>query len=175
MNVCHISSTPVETVVPTVSVSKKTLAPVMHRIRDVRQQQGISLRTAARNLGMEMREVRAQEEETADLHLSDLYRWQSALEVPLAELLVESNEPLSRPVMERAHMVRVMKTAQSILEKGSSPAIRRLAQMLVEQLTQIMPELAGVSPWNSVGQRRSLDDVGRIGEQPIAVMAHCED
>jgi transcriptional regulator with XRE-family HTH domain len=159
----------VETVVPTVSVSPKTRTPVLHRIRDVREQQGISLRTAARNLGLEMRTVRAQEEGTADLHLSDLYRWQEALEVPISELLVEDHEPLSRPVMERAHMLRVMKTAKSILEKGTSPVVQRLATMLVEQLSAIMPELTEVTPWNSVGHRRSSDELGRIAEQPITI------
>jgi hypothetical protein len=33
--------------------------------------------------------------------------------------------------------------------------------MLVEQILEIMPELRDVTPWNTVGQRRTLDDVGR--------------
>ena len=39
---------------------------------------------------------------------------------------------------------------------------------LIQQLQELMPELAEVSPWHSVGQRRSLDEVGRIAEQPIS-------
>ena len=31
----------------------------------------------------------------------------------------------------------------------------------------LMPELKEVSPWHSVGQRRSLDEMGRIAEQPL--------
>ncbi len=50
---------------------------------------------------MDVKTVRQQEEETSDLRLSDLYRWQQALDVPVNELLTEDAEPLSRPVMER--------------------------------------------------------------------------
>jgi transcriptional regulator with XRE-family HTH domain len=139
----------------------------LHRIRTVRRQQGISLRTAARQMGSNVRETRDQENESSDLRLSDLYRWQEALEVPLEELLVESDKPLSRPVKERARMVRVMKTASALLEVAPPGQVRRLAQMLVDQLVDLMPELKDVGPWHSVGQRRSLDEYGRIAEQRI--------
>jgi hypothetical protein len=39
--------------------------------------------------------------------------------------------------------------------------------MLIEQLIEIMPELADVSPWHSVGQRRGLDEFGRVFERRI--------
>jgi transcriptional regulator with XRE-family HTH domain len=142
-------------------------SPRLHRIRTVRRQQGISLRTAARHLGSTIRDTRNQEEESSDLHLSDLYRWQVALGVPLEELLVESDKPLSRPVKERARMVRVMKTASAILELAPPGQVGRLAKMLVEQLVDLMPELKDVGPWHSVGQRRSLDEYGRIAEERI--------
>jgi len=139
----------------------------LHRIGEVRREQGTSLRSVARNLGTDIRLLRMQEEENYDLRLSDLYRWQEALEVPVADLLVESSEPLSRPVMERAKMLRVMKTAQAILEKGESAPIKRMAQMLVEQLVELMPELQGVSAWHTVGQRRSLDELGAVAQRVI--------
>src|SRR3954453_22803443 len=88
----------------------------LHRIQEVRRLQGMSLRTAARQLDTDIRSIRAQEQATSDLKLSDLYRWPRALEVPVSELLVDSEEPLSRPVRERAAMVKVMKTARSLLE-----------------------------------------------------------
>jgi transcriptional regulator with XRE-family HTH domain len=140
----------------------------LHRIRTVRRQQGISLRTAARHMGSNVRETRDQENESSDLRLSDLYRWQEALEVPLEELLVESDKPLSRPVKERARMVRVMKTASALLEVAPPGQVRRFAQMLVDQLVDLMPELKDVGPWHSVGQRRSLDEYGRIAEQRMS-------
>lgn len=139
----------------------------LHRIQAVRIQQGMSLRTAARQLRMDVRAIRDQEEATTDLRLSDLYRWQKALDVPAADLLEESSEPLSRPVAERAKMVRVMKTAASLLECAETPTARRMAENLVEQLCDVMPELREVSSWHTVGQRRSLDELGRAAEQVI--------
>ena len=39
--------------------------------------------------------------------------------------------------------------------------------MLVGQLIDLMPELAEVSAWHSVGQRRTQDELGRIAEQSL--------
>lgn len=151
----------------------------LHRIQEVRLQQGMSLRTASRHLGLDVRTIRAQEQSTSDLRLSDLYRWQAALEVPVQELLVETEEPLSRPVMERARMVRLMKTAAALLEDAPNANTRLMAQNLIEQLCEIMPELKDVGPWHSVGQRRTLDEVGRIAQQPISLdggdFGDCDD
>lgn len=136
----------------------------LHRLKTVRREQGVSMRRVAQQLRTEVRQLRAEEEETSDLRLSRLYLWQKVLEVPVADLLVDSNAPLSAPVFERARMVRVMKTVAAILEKADTPSIHRLAQTLADQLVEIMPELNGVSPWHSVGQRRSLEEYGRIVE-----------
>lgn len=158
--------TPVVTATPALTTppaAKKR----MHRIRTVRRLQGVSLRSAARQTGVDVRRLRAQEQENADLHLSDLYRWQKALDVPVSELLIEPDTQLSRPVLERARMIRLMKTAQAILERSNSTSIRRMAEMLINQLTEIMPELKNVGPWHSVGQRRSLNELGRIVERAI--------
>jgi len=141
----------------------------LHRIQEVRLQQGMSLRTASRHLGLDVRTIRAQEQATSDLRLSDLYRWQAALEVPVQELLVETEEPLSRPVMERARLVRLMKTAAALLEEAPNSNTKLMAQNLIDQLCEIMPELKEVGPWHSVGQRRTLDEVGRIAQQPISL------
>lgn len=155
-----------------VSVSRR-VTPVtteeksQHRVREVREQQGTSLRSVARKLNLPMQEVRAQEEPTSDLRLSELRKWQEVLEVPLSDLLVDSEGPLSEPVGQRASMLRVMKTAKAILESTQSDSTKRLANMLVEQLVQIMPELAEVSAWHTVGQRRTQEEVGRIVERSI--------
>lgn len=139
-----------------------------HRIQEVRRQQGVSLRSAARSLGADMRTVRQQEQAGADLKISDLQKWQKALDVPVAELLVESDECLSGPVLERARMIRLMKTAAAILERAPNPSISRMATMLVEQLVEIMPELKSVGPWHQVGQRRSAEEFGRVIERRLA-------
>jgi transcriptional regulator with XRE-family HTH domain len=147
----------------------------LHRIQDVRRLQGMSLRTAARQLGTDVRSIRAQEQASTDLKLSDLYKWQRALDVPVSELLVDDDEPLSRPIRERAQLVKVMKTARALLETASSPSTARMAENLIHQLLELMPELKEVSPWHSVGQRRGLDELGRIAEQPITDELFCAD
>ena len=137
----------------------------MHRIDEVRLQQGISLRSAARRMGIELRQARRQARPDANLSLSELYRWQRALEVPVANLLVDLDAPLSTPVLKRAQMLKLMKSAVTILEKAESEQIRRMSQRIVDQLIDLMPELEGVSPWHEVGQRRTKEDYGRIVER----------
>jgi transcriptional regulator with XRE-family HTH domain len=139
----------------------------LHRIQEVRRLQGMSLRTAARQLGSDIRSIRAQEQSTTDLRLSDVYNWQRALDVPVSELLIDEGETLSRPVRERGAMLKIMKTARSIVESAAPGQTRRMAENLIQQLLELMPELKEVSPWHSVGQRRSLDEMGRIAEQPL--------
>jgi transcriptional regulator with XRE-family HTH domain len=139
----------------------------MHRISTVRQRQGVSLRSVARQLRIDVRRLRAQEDESADLMLSTLYQWQKVLDVPISELLVETNDPLSPVILQRARMVKIMKTVAAILERSESKGIRRLAEMLSEQLTELMPELKDISPWHSVGQRRTAHELGRIVERRL--------
>lgn len=139
-----------------------------NRIQEVRRRQGVSLRSAARQLGTDIRSVRAQEDCDADLRISDLQKWQRALDVPIAELLEESNECLSGPVLERARMVRLMKTAAAIRERAPNTSISRMADMLVDQLCQMMPELREVGPWHNIGQRRSAEEFGRVVERRLS-------
>jgi transcriptional regulator with XRE-family HTH domain len=139
----------------------------MHRISEVRQEQGVSVRSAARRLGLSMQEVRAQENPTADLRLSQLHQWQQVLEVPLADLLLDTEAPLSTPVSQRARMLRVMKTVKALAESAHEQPVQRLATMLINQLVELMPELQEVSAWHSVGQRRTQDEMGRIVERTI--------
>ena len=64
-------------------------------------------------------------------------------------------------------MLKIMKSARSLVEASHPGPAKRMAENLVEQLLDLMPELKEVSPWHSVGQRRSLDEMGRIAEQPL--------
>lgn len=140
----------------------------LHRIRTVRMQQEVSMRTAARRSGVDVRTLRRQEQENTDLSLSDLHKWQKALDVPVAELVEEPGAHLSKSVMERAKMVRLMKTATSIQEKSQTDSLSRLAQVMVDQLVDMMPELEGVSAWHEFGQRRSLDEYGQAAERSLS-------
>jgi len=155
------SITPQVPVTPASSVPLAAPGRPLHRLAEVRRRQGVTRRTMARRLHVDVTTIKRQEDPTTDLPLSTLYAWQQALEVPLAELLVETDEPLSAPVLKRARMVRLMKTAVAIRDRAQQPAIRRMAQMLVDQLLEIMPELQGISPWHAVGRRRSQNEVGQ--------------
>ncbi len=140
---------------------------LLHRIAEVRSQQGISLRGVSRRTGVDVRDLRQQELPDSDLTLTDLYRWQEALEVPVENLLVDHDESLSTPIQTRAAMVKVMKTVVALSEVASSPRAARLATMLREQLIELMPELAEIGGWPNYGSRRPPDQQGRIGENPI--------
>ena len=132
-----------------------------HRLAVVRRQEGVSRRTVARRLGIGLREVQAQEQESADLPLSTLYRWKEVLNVPITELLEEDLDEASSPVVFRGKLLRVMKTAVTILQRTRNAATHRMAQFMVEQLTEIMPELKDTPSWPSVGKRRSRRELGR--------------
>lgn len=140
----------------------------LHRVRTVRLRQGVSLRSAARHMGSDVRTLRLREQESSDLRISELHDWQKALEVPLSELIVDTDEPLSRPVLERARLIRLMKTAAAIQERSTNVEVQRMAQTLVEQLVEVMPELKEVSPWHTFGQRRSLEEYGRVVERRLS-------
>ena len=99
--------------------------------------------------------------------LSQLYHWQRALEVPVSELLIDSEAPLSEPVLTRARLLRVMKTVRAIKEAAGSVPIQRFANMLEQQLVEMMPELEGVDAWHSVGQRRSPNELGRAADRAL--------
>jgi transcriptional regulator with XRE-family HTH domain len=139
----------------------------LHRIADVRKRQGVSVRSAARRMHTSIDQVRRQEEPGCDLLVSELLRWQQALEVPVGDLLVESEAPLSEPVLTRARLLRVMKTVKAIRETTTSTSIQRFATMLEQQLVEVMPELKDVSAWHSIGQRRSPDELGRAAERTL--------
>ncbi|MEO0529217.1 MAG: helix-turn-helix transcriptional regulator [Planctomycetota bacterium] len=138
-----------------------------HRLAQIRQRQGISIRSAARRMGVTMEQVRREERPDSDPTLSVLARWQVALEVPLNELLIDNDAPLSAPIIKRAKWLRLMKTVKALGELETSPAVERMAEMLEQQVTEVMPELSDVGAWHSVGQRRTQDELGRIAEDMV--------
>lgn len=139
----------------------------LHRIAEARRRQNISLRSVARRLHTSMEQVRREEDPHCDMPLTELYKWQHALEVPVADLLVDNDAPLSEPVLTRARLLRIMKTVRAIKESNASPAIQRFTTMLEQQLIELMPELKDVAAWHSVGQRRSPDELGRAAERVL--------
>jgi transcriptional regulator with XRE-family HTH domain len=150
------------------NVSAALSAHKLQKLGAARRRQGLSVRCVAQRLGRTVSEVRAQEEENADIFLSELYRWQAALEVPIDELLHDPQDTLSPRVLTRARLLRIMKTVMAIRRQARSEAERRLARQLIDQLLEIMPELKEVAGWPAVGHRRSANELGRIGENPIS-------
>lgn len=143
-------------------------APPYNRICQVREQQGVSQRTMARRLGIDLKSYQVLERPETDLRLSQLSALQAALEVPMIELL-EDTQTLSRPVAERAKMIKVMKTAASLRETSGGARIERMVQTLCEQLVDVMPELAEVSSWPQYGSRRGNSAIGKVLAQQISV------
>ncbi len=144
---------------------------VLHQIGEVRRREGISRRAVSRRLGSDVQRIRLEEEGNVDIPLSRLYQWQAALGVPVAELLIDEDESLSPPILKRAQILRLMKTAAAIQERAESLPIQRMATMLIEQILEIMPEVKDVSPWNAVGQRRTLDELGEAANRRLSMDA----
>src|SRR4029079_7876302 len=71
-----------------------------------RRRQGLSVRCIAQRLGRTVADVVQQEDECADLLISDLYRWQAALDVPIQELLNEPSDALSPQIQMRAQLLK---------------------------------------------------------------------
>ena len=132
----------------------------LHRIGDARRAQGISTRAAARRLGCDTARARQEQEPDFDMTLSRLYEWQEILQIPVMELLTPPSDELSPPVHFRSHLVRIMKTVLSLKEAENEDAAERLTETLISQLVELMPELAEIGSWHSVGQRRRRDDLG---------------
>jgi hypothetical protein len=87
-----------EGIVPPAAKGQQGGAPRLQKLGAARRRQGLSVRCVAQRLGRTVSEVRAQEDEHADLFVSELYRWQKALEVPLEELLNDPQDTLCVPV-----------------------------------------------------------------------------
>ena len=119
-------------------------------------------------MDVEIEQVRQQEQATTDLTLSMLYAWQKALDVPVSELLVEAGDTLASPILERSQLVRFMKTVLAIRQQAKQESIRRMAETMAGQLVEIMPELAKIGPWHSVGKRRRLNELGIAAQRRLA-------
>lgn len=147
-------------------INAASIPIVRHRVAEVRKSQGLTERTVAKRMGIDVRTFRTLECATTDLTISELTALQKALDVPLIDLLVDSTT-LSRPVEERAKLVKTMKTAVAIRETKTAGRVGKLAEMLCNQLVDLMPELSEVSGWPQFGARRGESAIGKALAQPI--------
>ncbi|MDR0392195.1 MAG: helix-turn-helix domain-containing protein [Planctomycetaceae bacterium] len=143
--------------------SSRQLLPQLtrfHRIAAVRLEQGVSLSRAAKRLHLDISEAREQENESTDLKLSQLYKWRDILDISVGELVVEPEEIPTNPIKNRCQLVRLMKTVRSIIIESNSEVILILARHLESQLIELMPELATIAAWPSLGQSRNAHSPG---------------
>lgn len=175
MNPMHCPLTALHSENAVIATGPTEPSTILHHLRSVRQREGMSIRSVARHLGINPRVAKAQEVETMDLPISVLRQWAGALNVPIAELVAEPTTELSLPLLNRARLLRIMKTARAILERTSQLRVKRMAQMLVEQLVDLMPELVEVSAWNSADSRRCRRDLGRAADYAIPDLLQLED
>lgn len=131
----------------------------LHRIREIRAQQEVTLRALARKMHVPMREIRAQEDPSCDLPLTALYRWQQALRVPASEILVEPGDKLSSPVNIRARLLRMMKTIITILDKPQPERTTNLLENLRNEILAVMPEIENIDRWHGSNATRGADDI----------------
>ena len=137
-----------------------------HRLKSARLTAELSLRSVAKRMSVPIGTARAEEEGACDLRLSDLSRWQRVLQVPLSELLVEPTiAGLSEPVRQRACLIRLARTANTLLKKCSRGANRRLASRMVDEVEELMPGVKEIGTWQEVGVQRTLDELGRTADE----------
>ena len=137
----------------------------LHRLREIRSQQDISIRSLSRRMNVTASEVRMQEDPHFDLRLSALYQWQQALGVPAAELLVEPGDGLSAPIQLRARLLRMMKTIATILDQPQSDRTTHLIANLKNDILEVMPEVEGVDRWHGSSSDRSGDIAAAVLRQ----------
>jgi len=133
----------------------------LHRLARARREQGVSLPSVAKNLGLEISEARRQEQETTDLLLSQLYRWRDVLETPVGDLLIDLEDIPTNPIKCRSQLVKMMKTVRAILETTKESRTRILMETLAVQFIDLMPELEYINAWPTVGQAREQRSPGQ--------------
>ena len=94
-----------------------------------------------------------------------LHKWAKAPGLPVSELVKETDSAMSTPLLKRARLVRVMKSAMAILKRADNPQTKWLAQRMVDQLIEIMPELRGVTAGRAEGKLCRLDELGVAAER----------
>lgn len=137
----------------------------LHRLREIRSRQDISIRSLSRRMNVTASEVRMQEDPHFDLRLSALYQWQQALGVPASELLVEPGDGLSAPIQLRARLLRMMKTIATILDQPQSDRTTHLIANLKNDILEVMPEVEGVDRWHGSSSDRSGDIAAAVLRQ----------
>jgi len=101
-----------------------------------------------------------QEDPTYNLDLTQLRAWQKALDVPIAELIEEPDKEFSPLIQSRTQIFKLGKTVASVLKTTEEKDTRILAEMMQEQLAEIMPEAAEADAWQGKARYEKSKDPG---------------
>ena len=137
----------------------------LHRIPEAMHANSISRRALATRLGITAGQV--DELIASDLTLSQLYAIRDALQLPLVELLALPFAPYESPIGERSSLVLVMKGVKALTDLDPTPRQQVAIDNVIEELVRLMPELARVAAYQSVGQRRCTDELSLREERQI--------
>lgn len=137
----------------------------LHRIREIRLRQQLGCRTLGSKIGMSEGEF-SQFERQDDVKLFQLVKIAQALGVPIAELI--RDEPNDELLRLRGFVLRVVKSANTLIERLEAGDCQNLALELRREAVEMMPEAAAVD--GTYPNRRHWDDhqrIGRIAEHPV--------
>ena len=108
-----------------------------HRIATVRRSLDLGIDEVAARLGVSPEEAARQECEEMDLNISDVLQWQAALDVPLAELLIDTG---TRPMISDRQTDLLLKTAHAIENAVQTEAERNIVSTLIRQIESCAEE-----------------------------------
>jgi len=134
-------------------------ARTLHRLAALRKAKGVSQHEIAARMKTTVEEVQRQERSESDLWLSAIYDWAAALRVPVTELLSVTEQVSQATVLPSDEVTRLLEIAKAIRQEARRPAVQRLAQTLIDQLVEILPDLKKAGP--QAGARRHRE--GRSG------------
>lgn len=137
-----------------------------HRLQAARLTAEVSLRSVARRMKVTVARARDEEEGRRELSVADLRRWQEALQVPWHELFEPPQSELAEPIRQRACLVRLAKTANTLQKKCENTQTHRLANRIVHLLHELMPELALVGTLPD-RRPRPRHELGRAADEVI--------
>ena len=159
-------------------VELRSTAPrvVLHRLAAVRRQKGIHRRVLADRLGISVKELRVKEE-SADLSINTLRQWAAVLEVPITELVVESDECLPPTRLTESQAARLMKMAARLRDRSGTrhsaarPDFCRAVGGDSARTEAARPKEPSPRSAQSMGRRRSFLAPCRSGSSCNALMS----
>ena len=114
--------------------------PPLHRLRAVRERQGLTLEVLAARMGVDRMQLQAEEHPESDVTLSVLSRWSHALQVPTSDLLIDHESDSFRSQLSPVRLRQLEELADQIAATSRDASVRALAEGLSRQLGDMAPE-----------------------------------